>query len=371
MQSTLELLSMFETNGYEAYIVGGFVRDKIINKESFDIDICTNATPKEIKMIFPECKLPYESYGSVSLSYKKNNYEITTYRMDLEYKDGRRPSKVMYTDSLLVDLKRRDFTINTLCMDSKGIIIDKLGSRNDILNRVIKTVGDPKKKLKEDSLRILRAIRFACELNFKIDDELSKAIINNKDELLKLSYFRKKQELNKIFSSDNVLEGIDLLKKHNLESVLDITLNKEIIKTSDPLGIWVQVSPSSKYQFTSNELNYMKLIKEIIIKNHNITDFDLYKYGNYVCYISAQILDIDSRLIHERYDALPIKKKTDIVLNKVDIAKLLNTKDFSYVNDIINDIEHDIICRKVKNDEKSLKNHILKNMINKIFKETL
>lgn len=366
MQSALELLNIFEENGYEAFIVGGFVRDFILKKNCCDIDICTNATPKEIKAIFPECKLPHESYGSVSLLYKKNNYEITTYRIDLEYKDRRRPSKIMYTDNLLIDLKRRDFTINTLCMNCKAMIIDKLGSKKDILDGIIKTVGDPDKKLKEDALRILRAIRFSCELDFKIDDELSSAIINNKEELLNLSYFRKKQELNKIFSSNNVVKGISLIKKYGLNNFLDISLDKQIVKTSDPIGIWAQVNPGEKYQFTSNELSYIKLINKLI-KSKSISNLELYKYGNYVCYISAQILNIDPKSIYSRYESLPIKKKDDILLNKVDIANLLNTNDFKFVNEVFSEIEEKIVLGYIKNNIEDLKNYILKN----IYKEDL
>ena len=218
----MELLKIFEDNNYEAYLVGGFVRDYILKRQSSDVDICTNAIPMQIKEIFKEVKLPFESYGSVHLNYKKVDFEITTYRMDLEYKNKRNPSKIMYTDKLEIDLKRRDFTMNTLCMDSSGKIIDLFNNRQDIDNKIIKTVGDANKKLAEDSLRILRAIRFATELNFTIDDELSYAIVQNEYLLSELSFFRKKQELNRILLSSNVLYGISLLKKYNLDKYLDI-----------------------------------------------------------------------------------------------------------------------------------------------------
>ena len=105
LEKALELLKIFEEHGYEAYLVGGFVRDFLINRKSNDVDICTNATPMDVKEIFKDVKLPFEGYGSVHLTYKKVNFEITTYRMDLEYKNGRSPSKIMYTDSLFIDLR--------------------------------------------------------------------------------------------------------------------------------------------------------------------------------------------------------------------------------------------------------------------------
>ena len=231
-EEAIKLLNIFYENGYEAYIVGGFVRDMILKRKSYDIDIATNATPKQIQEIFNDVKIPFESYGSVKLLFKKINFEITTYRMDLEYQNRRTPSKIVYTDKLIIDLKRRDFTINTLCIDKNGRILDLLNSIDDIKNQVIKSVGNADKKIKEDTLRILRAIRFATELDFSIDDELKKAIINNRDSLAMLSYYRKKQELNRIFSSVNALKGIKLIKELHLDDYLDIDINSNIIKTS-------------------------------------------------------------------------------------------------------------------------------------------
>ena len=353
----MELLKIFEDNNYEAYLVGGFVRDYILKRQSSDVDICTNATPMQIKEIFKEVKLPFESYGSVHLNYKKVDFEITTYRMDLEYKNKRNPSKIMYTDKLEIDLKRRDFTMNTLCMDSSGKIIDLFNNRQDIDNKIIKTVGDANKKLAEDSLRILRAIRFATELNFTIDDELSYAIVQNEYLLSELSFFRKKQELNRILLSSNVLYGISLLKKYNLDKYLDIQISDNFIKTSDPIGMWVQLKPSMKYQFTSNEKRYIKSIDDII-NSGNIDDITLYKNGNYVSLIAAQIMGIDERLVHDMYDKLPIKKISDIALKPRDIIDLLNIKDNYKIKDILNDLEGEILIGDLNNNKEDIKKYL-------------
>lgn len=353
----MELLKIFEDNNYEAYLVGGFVRDYILKRQSSDVDICTNATPMQIKEIFKEVKLPFESYGSVHLNYKKVDFEITTYRMDLEYKNKRNPSKIMYTDKLEIDLKRRDFTMNTLCMDSSGKIIDLFNNRQDIDNKIIKTVGDANKKLAEDSLRILRAIRFATELNFTIDDELSYAIVQNEYLLSELSFFRKKQELNRILLSSNVLYGISLLKKYNLDKYLDIQISDNFVKTSDPIGMWVQLKPSVKYQFTSNEKRYIKSIDDII-NSGNIDDITLYKNGNYVSLIAAQIMGIDERLVHDMYDKLPIKKISDIALKPRDIIDLLNIKDNYKIKDILNDLEGEILIGDLNNNKEDIKKYL-------------
>lgn len=358
LEKALELLKIFESKGYEAYLVGGFVRDYLLERKSNDVDICTNATPMDIKEIFKDVKLPFEGYGSVHLTYKKVGFEITTYRMDLEYNNGRAPSKIVYTNSLFIDLKRRDFTMNALCMDSNGNIIDLLDSKDDIKNSLVKSIGDPDKKLKEDALRILRAIRFATELNFEIDEELKKAIIDNGALLKKLSYYRKKQELNKIFSSPNALYGIKLIKQFKLEGYLGIDLTNEVVNTNDPIGIWVQVNPDNKYQFTNNEKKYMDAILSIL-KDKKINDMELYKNGNYVCYIAAQILGIDETDIYDRYDRLQIKNRADITLRPLDIIELLKIENKSNLKKIINDIETQIINNKLSNDKDSISKYLI------------
>lgn len=363
LEKALELLKIFNVNGYEAYLVGGFVRDHLLGRKSSDIDICTNATPMEVKEIFKDVNLPSEGYGAVNFNYKKVLFEITTYRMDLEYNDKRVPSKIMYTDKLEIDLKRRDFIMNTLCMDKYGNIIDLLGATSDIKNKIIRCVGNADKRFKEDPLRILRAIRFSTELNFKLDDELKRAISNNKELLKNLSYFRKKQELNKIFSSANSLAGINILKEYNLDKYLDINLSNEIVNTNDPIGIWAQVSFSDKYPFTALEKGYLNSITRLL-KDKKISDIKLYQEGNYVCYIAAQILRLDEVNIYDRYDSLPIKSKKDISLSAKEIIDILNLEDKSKVKLILNDIEEKIIYKKIINDKDIITKYVIETYKN-------
>lgn len=348
LNKAIELLKKIESYGYEAYLVGGFVRDYIIDRPSIDIDVCTNATPKQIKEIFGDVKLPFEGYGAVHLNYNKVNYEITTYRMDLEYSNGRSPSRIVYTDKLNIDLKRRDFTINTLCMNSKGEVIDLFNGLNDIKSKTIKTVGDASKSFSDDALRMLRAIRFATELDFNLDKETQYAIRERKEALSNLSYFRKKQELNKIFSSPNALKGIKLMRYLGVDKYLGISLGKDVVNTSDPIGIWAQVNPDKKYQFTSNEHSYLEAIKRVV-EDGTINDMELYYEGNYVCYIAAQILKLDEVSIYDRFDALPIRKSTDIAIKPLEIIEHLKLEDKSIVKDIIKDLEEKIINKRINN----------------------
>ena len=158
-EKALEILKIFNEKGYSAYIVGGYVRDKLLGTKSNDIDICTSATPKEIKELFDTTS--QEQYGSIPVIYKNNIFDITTYRKEIKYEKNRKPVKIKYIKKIKKDLLRRDFTINTLCMNEFGEVEDILNIKEDLDKKIIKTVGNPRYKIKEDSLRILRAIRFS------------------------------------------------------------------------------------------------------------------------------------------------------------------------------------------------------------------
>ena len=191
-----------------------------MNKTSYDIDICTNALPKNVKELFKNCELT--SYGNVFFKLKKYDFEITTYRKELKY-ENRRPKEVVYINNLIEDLLRRDFTINTICLNQNNEIIDLLDGVEDIKNRTLKIVGDPDLKLKEDPLRILRAIRFATVLDFDLDSNLQDSIFRNKYLLRDLSFYRKKQELESLKNELIIKDKIaDLEFKKNK---YDITVN--------------------------------------------------------------------------------------------------------------------------------------------------
>lgn len=212
MQEALSILKEIDSSGYEAYLVGGAPRDTYLGLEVTDFDICTNATPEELETIFPNLDMRFKHYGNVVLK-RKNTYEITTYRKEYSYLKHRRPSKVEYVNSLLEDLQRRDFIINTLCMDKDGNFVDLLGAKKDLDDRIIRTVGDANEKFEEDALRILRAIRFASTLNFALSKEVKEAILQNKQYLNDLSEERKKEELQKISSTK---QGNKLLQEFGL-----------------------------------------------------------------------------------------------------------------------------------------------------------
>lgn len=355
-ENAIEVLKILKKNNYEAYIVGGFPRDLYLNKRSSDVDICTNARPKNITEIFDDTKITNIDYGCVIIKYKNTLFSITTFRNDNKYVNSRKPESINYVNELLDDLSRRDFIINTMCIDENKNIIDLLNAKDDLNKKIIRTVGNSDKKIEEDALRILRAIRFATILNFKLDNELKKSIIKYKSNLKKLSYFRKKEELDRIFASPNNKYGIDLIKKLKLEEELDINLNIKI--TPSALGIWAQIN-NMKYPFTKQEKETIKKINETL--NENVLDSKvLYKKGLYITSLVAEIKNISKKELVEKYNDLKIHDKTEIALEPLEICDYLNIEPGYTLKKIIEELEDEIINNKLQNDEESIKIYLNK-----------
>ena len=357
--ATIKVLEKINTSGFEAYVVGGYPRDIYLGRKSSDVDICTNATPKDIKDIFKNVILPTYEYGSVTVIYNKVRFEITTYRKDLKYINNRIPSKVKYTDDLFEDLRRRDFTINTLCMNSNGEIIDVLGIKEDLDSRIIKTVGDAKNKISEDSLRILRAIRFSTILDFELDKDLKKAIKKYGYLLQKLSYYRKKEELDKIFASVNIEKGLKLIKELELDRYLELKNLDNLIITPSTINIWAQLGVTDIYSFTNNDKDTIIKVNEI--KDKEITDYILYKYGLYICSLVTEFNNISKKDIIERYNNLAIHSKSEINITAQEICEVLDRKAGSFIKDIYAKLEELIIENKLENDNDIIKEFVKAN----------
>lgn len=354
----IELINILNDNGYESYIVGGFVRDKLIGKESNDIDICTSATPKEIMELFDIATSTENQYGAVTVIYKNYKYDVTTFRREMKYEGNRKPVKIKYIKNFKKDLLRRDFTINTLCINKDEKIIDLLKVRKDLDNKLIRTVGNPRYRIYEDSLRILRAIRFSAILDFEIEEK-TKYYLTKYSYLLKtLSYQRKKDELNKIFLSLNKEKGRKLLVNLKLCKDLDIPKLKDIDLCDDLIGIWAQLEVDDIYPFTKLEKEQMSEIRALM--KENIYDaYTIYKYGLYVTTVVADIKNIDRKKINNIYSTLPILSSKDIKIKPIEISKILNRNPGSYLKDIMKDIEKEIVRNNLDNDYEKIKEYII------------
>lgn len=198
------VLNNIISHGFEAYIVGGCVRDFLLNRTPNDFDITTNATPLQVEEIFKDFHVIETGlqHGTVTVVVEGVTVEITTYRIDGLYSDGRHPDNVQYTSKLKDDLSRRDFTINAMAYNHEVGIVDKFNGINDLKNGLITCVGEPQKRFSEDALRIMRAIRFSSQLNFSIEENTSNKVHELKDTLNKVSVERIAVELNKLIMGD-------------------------------------------------------------------------------------------------------------------------------------------------------------------------
>jgi tRNA nucleotidyltransferase/poly(A) polymerase len=248
-KNSLKLVQFLSNSGYDAYFVGGFVRDALLKKEVKDIDIVTNARPIQIKKVLGEMKnIKFleigESFNIIIAVFEGKQYEIASFRGEKEYKDGRRPSKVYYTQSLEDDAKRRDFTINALYYDPiNDKIYDFFKSQKDLQNKVVRAIGKPKERFEEDYLRMLRAIRFAAQKNFDIEEKTFNAIKLNASKIILISKERIKQEFDKILLSNKAGKYIKLCIESGLFE--NIFLNE--IKSSAILSLNKSEQLLSKY----------------------------------------------------------------------------------------------------------------------------
>jgi len=234
-KETLQVFEKFNQAGYEIYLVGGGVKNLWQNQIPIHCDFTTNATPEIIQSLFPDSY--YDNiFGTVGMTIKtprgEEIYEITTYRTEQGYTDRRRPDQVKWGESLEEDLKRRDFTFDAVVIgptkgDKKNLeLIDLFGGEKDFQNKIVRAVGDPEKRFAEDALRMMRAIRFASQLGFTIEEKTFQAIKNNAQLLKKISWERIRDEFLKIIGSDHPADGYQLLRNAGLAEVILPELEK-------------------------------------------------------------------------------------------------------------------------------------------------
>lgn len=196
-----DIIRTLSSHGFDAYVVGGCVRDSILGKEPADWDITTSARPEQVKALFPRTIDTGLKHGTVTIMMDKVGYEVTTYRIDGTYEDHRRPNEVTFTSDLREDLMRRDFTINAMAYNEEKGLVDLFGGIEDLNARIIRCVGNPTERFDEDALRMLRAVRFAGQLNFEIDKETKAAIEAQHAFLKDVSAERIQMELLKLLIS--------------------------------------------------------------------------------------------------------------------------------------------------------------------------
>lgn len=325
-------LELLHKAGYEAYLVGGCVRDLIMKISAHDYDITTNATPEEMKKVF----FGYTTietgikHGTITFLYNKEPIEITTYRIEGKYKDNRHPETVEFTTKLENDLSRRDFTMNALVYNENEGIIDLFGGQKDIANKTIRAIGVAENRFKEDALRILRAMRFSSQLGFEIEEETKKAMVKCAPLLHNISAERISQELNKLLIGKNVknvildcyeilgellpeikkMHGFDQCNKYHIYNVLEHTaISVESIDPVAHLRLAMLLHDTGKvYTFTRDENGTGHFYGHNKVSSEIAMDFlNRYKYDNFTKERVVQLVKIHDTPIE--MDRIFIKKR--------------------------------------------------------------
>jgi tRNA adenylyltransferase len=376
-KAALPILNKINKVGYEAYFVGGCVRDLLLNRHIHDIDIATSAYPEEIKQIFEKTIDTGIKHGTVTVLYEGQSYEITTFRTESGYQDYRRPDKVTFVQNLSEDLKRRDFTINALAMDAEGKIIDHFYGLNDLVVHNIKAVGKAENRFHEDALRMMRAVRFMSQLGFELDLDTKKAIFDNHELLSKISIERIRDEFVKM--------GVGKSSKRAFEVFLDTELYNEVPyleHKKEQLSVFSKLnfSPVTEETFWATIIILLKLPNNEIAKfmrawkNSNamehcvydiVTFFDLLSYripSNYELFSTnldtiMQTLDlsnilgqpVNSQAIIDRYEALPLKNESELVIDGNYLLKK-GIPAGPRIGELLVEIKKAILERKLENN---------------------
>lgn len=347
------ILETLKNNGHEAYIVGGCVRDSILNNIPKDWDITTKARPEEVVKLFNKVILTGVKHGTVTVLINSEGYEVTTYRMDGKYEDSRHPKQVNFVSNLKEDLARRDFTINAMAYNKEDGLIDYFEGVSDLKKKVIKTVGNSEKRFSEDALRMLRAIRFSSQLDFSISNETLNSIKNLRYNIKNISKERIREEFNKILLSST--KGIDIL----IETGLIEHIFPEIIKFCD-------FKVDNMYYNDNLYAHTVRAIEEIESALHlklTMLFYNLIKINNED--IEYTILQVKEFLKEFQYDNNTVNKVTTLILymnndlnTKLEIKQILNLINLDLFEDLLKVKEAEILSQNPLYKEERL-SHLL------------
>lgn len=271
------IIAELEKNGYEAYVVGGAIRDSLMGKKPKDFDIATDATPIKVKQIFKNTIDTGLIHGTVTVVFGKNTYEVTTYRIDGEYEDNRHPKSVEFTENIKKDLERRDFTINAMAYNERTGILDLCDGLRDFKLGIVRCVGEPNKRFDEDALRVIRAVRFVAKTGFRLDFNTALAIRKKAHLLKNISAERIRSELNEILLSDKP-ESIMLLVELGITSHIFSELDNMLKTPQNNINHFTDVLSHSiiamKYVPANPILRWTMLLHDVGKPDTRATDTD-------------------------------------------------------------------------------------------------
>lgn len=389
--SAVPALEILEEAGYEAYFVGGAVRDYLLSVPINDVDIATSATPEEVKRVFRKTVDTGIQHGTVTVIFKNRVYEITTFRTESEYEDFRRPKEVSFIRSLEEDLKRRDFTMNAIAMDKNGKIIDLFDGQAAIKNGYIQTVGVPEHRFREDALRMMRAVRFVSQLSFVIEQNTLKSLTELVHLLTYIAIERKRSEFEKLLGGKNRIEAIRILletgmeqylpglngKKEQLRELLTLDLSSLSKNEMWALLIFILKLDSDKietflreWRLPIKEIREIQAVNGFLKKrlNQEWTVYDLYKAtGETIQSVEKLYLTIKGILekdsVHKwlnLYELLPIKNIKEVKVSGDELMEWYGKPGGPWLKQTLQAVESAIVERQLINDREMIKEWLFK-----------
>ena len=379
------VLKQLEQAGYEAYFVGGAVRDLILKRPIHDIDIATSAYPEEVKQIFPKTIDTGIKHGTVTVLNNGASYEITTFRTESGYQDFRRPDHVTFVQNLAEDLKRRDFTINALAMNRTGEIIDLFNGLGDLQKHLIKAVGDPMKRFHEDALRMMRAVRFMSQLNFDLESQTKEAVSDLHQLLSKISVERIRDEFVKMGTGTNSRAAFKIFLQTKLsESVPDFAGKSDLLAIYPKLkfnpsletSLWsiiiilLKISDNQIARFMRDWKNSNAMTEKVrkivalfdLISEKSPSDLELFNAGKDILLNTIDVAHIlgqpvNSEALVDRYTALPIKSMSELAIDgQFLIAN--GIKPGPKLGQILNQIKQKVIAGELDNSEDEIQEYL-------------
>ncbi|VGU81216.1 CCA tRNA nucleotidyltransferase [Streptococcus pyogenes] len=378
-QKALPILTKIKEAGYEAYFVGGSVRDVLLERPIHDVDIATSSYPEETKAIFNRTVDVGIEHGTVLVLENGGEYEITTFRTEDVYVDYRRPSQVSFVRSLEEDLKRRDFTVNALALDENGQVIDKFRGLIDLKQKRLRAVGKAEERFEEDALRIMRGFRFAASLDFDIEAATFEAMRSHSPLLEKISVERSFTEFDKLLTAPHWRKGISAMiacqaydylpgLKQQEEGLNHLIVSlKDNFTFSDHHQAWAYVmislaieDPKSFLKAWKTSNDFQRYVTKLIAlyrirQERSFEKLDIYQYGKEMASLveglrKAQSLSVDMDHIEALDQALAIHNKYDIVLNGSHLIKDFGMKPGPQLGLMLEKVELAIVEGRLDND---------------------
>ena len=372
------VLKELKKNGFEGYIVGGAVRDHLLHMPLTDIDITTNAKPHEVSKIFKKTKPTGIKYGTVSVYIGEDTFEVTTYRLENGYDDHRHPNDIVFSDSVIDDVSRRDFTINGLLMDETGLVTDHVGGQNDLNAKMIRTIGNPEDRFNEDALRILRAFYFQAKLGFQIDASTRAAISLHKSDLLKISSERVLTELIKTFKGPFLKRAVQSIVSTGVHEVLPgLQKGFEYINQQDEmpfvdafftLSFTLNEGVDPYWPFSNKHRHKYVVASDLANRYQRFDPMTLYTYGIDLCLLANKVNTILNRTKNQRnkiekdFLELPVKSELDLVLKPFEMMKITGKKPGAWLKEVQQAMVLDILNKKLKNHKDDLKTYVLNHL---------